>query len=476
MILLLLVVTSVVPLFILIYTAWLFHSRGWPVCAALLWLTVLHEAVLVVYPIFHSSFTDFELDSVVYAGPSDLLLVMAGEALFVSLFCITLLVGLRISATAQDVYHLPEFSTQLLYILVVSELVVSAYNFASPVPDYQIAMHHAEYSPTSIMEMLAAWIRGAVERPGIVASSVVVTGVSYSRTLRLAAVAALSLLVLSGLSEGVRGRSTWVVCMLLVMSVIRRSWKPAVVSACILAIVAPFSVFLAGPYRSILYQMHENTGRLEALDDLYQTAGGNDGESSDETVAHNLARRAQGPRNSVVLMRLHDSGSGGSYKPILSALYTPIPRILWPDKPPAGSTTNTNYGSAIFLVRRLGYNAPLYNMGPILASGHAYWEGGWFWLVGCAILTGGIWYNILSWCRRKFPDDLGTTLAITFCAALPIDGLYTMLNPLYAMIALFWTAILPVLLIRWAFLRMQNLRNAVYVVPASREVALKKQV
>ena len=472
MITLLLGVTSVVPLLVLGYTAWLFQSKGWRVGAALLWLTIFHEAVLVVFPIWHSMFTDFEFDSVVYAGPTDLLLVMAGEALFVSLFCFTLLLGLRSTATARNVYCGSRFSTLMLYVLVISELAIVVFNIVSPATDMQQSIHHADYAPSSISEMLVAWIRGVVERPGIVASSVVVTGPSYSRMLRLSAAAALLLLALTGLTEGVRGRSAWVMCLLLVMSLIRRSWKPVLASAIILAVVAPLSVFLSGPYRSVFFSLPENTSRVEALKNLVQIIDEKGFESGDESFVENLAHRAQGPRNSVVLMRLHDSGEGGSYKPILSAIYTPIPRILWPDKSPAGSTTNTNYGAAIFLVRRLGYGSPIQNMGPILASGHAYWEGGWFWLVGCAVLTGAVWYYILSYCRRKLPDDFGTTLAFTFCMALPIDGLFTMLNPMYAMISLAWSAIVPVLLMRWGLRRLLNLRAVSSAATVSRQVAL----
>ena len=458
---------TVVSLLVLVYTALQFQSKGWRVAAALLWMTVLHEAVLVVFPILHSVFTNFELDSVVSAGPTDLLLVMIGEALFVSLFCATLLFGLRSTAKVRSVYRISSLSKQMLYGLVISMLAIGIYGIASPVQDFQQTIHHADYAPTSIVGMLFQWMMGFVERPGIVAASVVVTGASYSRIFRLASGTALFLLAMGGVAEGIRGRAIWVVCMLLLMSLIRRSWKPAIVSTIILAIVVPLSVFLSGAYRSIMFSMNPGTTRVAAVIDLAQMADGEVVERDDQSFLDNLAHRAQGPRNSVVLMRLHDNGEGGSYKPLLSALYTPIPRILWPEKSPAGSTDSTNYGAAIFLVRRLGYGAPIYNMGPILASSHAYWEGGWFWLVGCAILSGAVWFYILAWCRRKLLDDFDTTLAITFLMALPIDGLFTMLSPLYAMIGLFWSAIFPVLLFRWALRRILNPRRRTSVATVS---------
>jgi hypothetical protein len=462
---------SLVPLLVLAYTALRLQSRGWRIASTLLWLTAFHEAVLVVFPIWYSVFTEFALDSAVNAGPADLLPVMAGEALFVSVFCLTVGFGLRGTAPARSVYRMPRLSTLMLYMLIASELVISSYSMLSLAADWQVTSHHADiYSPLSLLDMLMEWVRGAVQRPGIVASAVVVSGPRYSRAFRFAAAAALGLVALGGLAEGVRGRATWIVCILLAMSLIRRSWTPAITAACVLALVAPYSVFLAGPYRVIL--LGASRTRLEALTNLSEIVG-EGGTDGDESFVHNMARRAQGPRNSVVLTRLHDSGLGASYKPLLSALYTPIPRLLWPGKSPAGSTDGTNYGAAIFLVRRLGYGAPIFNMGPVLASSHAYWEGGWFWLVGCAVLTGAVWYYILWWCRRRLPDDFGTTLAITFSAALPIDGLFTMLSPLYALIALFWSAIVPVLLIRWALRRVmagKTEEKVAGVVPTFEEV------
>ncbi len=458
---------ALVPLLLLVYTALQFQFKGWRVAAALLWMTLAHEVVLVVFPIWHSVFTNFAIDSAVSAGPSQLLLVMVGEVLFVSLFCATLLFGLKCTATIKGVYRISPLSSRMLLGLSASILAIGLYVVASPVSDLEQTMHHADYAPTSILGMLVLWLRGFVERPGIVAASVVVTGPNYSRIARFAAGMALILLAVNGLSEGIRGRAIWVVCMLLLMSLIRRSWKPAIVSTVILAIVMPLSVFLSGAYRAIMFSMNSGTTRMEAMIDLAQMADGDVAQSDHQSFLDNLSQRAQGPRNSVVLMRMHDNGEGGSYKPLLSALYTPIPRIFWPEKSPAGSTDSTNYGAAIFLVRRVGYGAPIYNMGPILASSHAYWEGGWLWVIGCAVLTGAVWFYILAQCRLRLLDDFDTALAVTFLLALPIDGLLTMLTPLYAMIGLFWSAILPMMLIRWALDRTRNLGRKPQVVTCS---------
>ena len=444
-------VIALLSLLVLSVTAWQFQSKKWLVAASLLWLTAFYEAILVVFPVWYSAFTGFELDSAVNAGPTEMLLAMLGELLFVLLFCLTLrLAARRVKiAGAQDPGL--QQSKITLHVLVAAQLVLHVYLLITPSLGFTAMTHHGDvYTPSSILDMLMQWTRGAIQVPGIIAAAVVVTGSRYKRVPRMAAAVALALLALVGLSEGVRGRITWIVCVMLLMGIVRKSWKPAVAAAIVLAIVAPYSAFLGGQYRAILYSGTEEKTRLQELKRLWYSVSGQDPETGSEGgFLLNLAERAQGPRNCVVLMRLHDAGQGASYKPLLSALYTPIPRLFWPGKRPAGSTDDTNYGSAIFLVRRLGYGAPIYNMGSILASGHAYWEGGWIWLCGCAILTGLAWCCILSWCQRKLPNDLGTTLAITFCAALPIDGLFTMLNPLYALIAILWSAILPVLLMTW---------------------------
>jgi hypothetical protein len=105
----------------------------------------------------------------------------------------------------------------------------------------------------------------------------------------------------------------------------------------------------------------------------------------------------------------------------------------------------TNYGSAMFLVQR-GKGSPLDQMGPFLASAHAYWEGGWIWVILAGFFTGILWKIILSWCDAR-GGLVGVIVAVSFAASLLTNGIPTCLQPLYAFFPIFWSKVLPVLVL-----------------------------
>ena len=107
----------------------------------------------------------------------------------------------------------------------------------------------------------------------------------------------------------------------------------------------------------------------------------------------------------------------------------------------------------MYRVMSISYGSPYYAMGPFLVSAHAYWEGGWGWLVAAGLLTGLIWRLILNWCNSQ-SLAMGCLFALLFASAFVLDGVYTALAPLYAIIRCFWLSILPVLGLRFAIRRI----------------------
>jgi hypothetical protein len=72
------------------------------------------------------------------------------------------------------------------------------------------------------------------------------------------------------------------------------------------------------------------------------------------------------------------SGEGAGLRPLFGALVCPIPRACGGKNRLRAAVDATPYGAAIYVAERLSYGAPYYTMGLVLASAHAYWEGGWF--------------------------------------------------------------------------------------------------
>jgi hypothetical protein len=131
----------------------------------------------------------------------------------------------------------------------------------------------------------------------------------------------------------------------------------------------------------------------------------------------------------------------------------PIPGNVWPGKPIGGSVDNTNLGSAIYLVQRMKVGMGPQTMGPLLASAHAYWEGGWLWLMVAGYLTGLFWNLLLRW-REEDRSPVNTIVVFCFMVALPIDGLLSMLNPVYTFILIFWNAVVPLAILKFIFRRL----------------------
>jgi hypothetical protein len=218
-----------------------------------------------------------------------------------------------------------------------------------------------------------------------------------------------------------------------------------VVAAVLVIAIAPMFSWLHSTMRYVSFAAPLGTSRWQLIPAVI------DGIMHHDTVVNSAiggnfmeawAIRAEGPRNGTVLFRLHDQGDAASYKPILGALLLPIPRMFWPDKPAAGSTDSTNLGSAMYRVEQGKPNASFYDMGPVLASAHSYWEGGWMWLCGAALISGFMWETLLSWAERARQTSIDIVV-LAFSAALPIDGFFGGLNPVFAYVRVVWITLIP---------------------------------
>jgi hypothetical protein len=232
---------------------------------------------------------------------------------------------------------------------------------------------------------------------------------------------------------------------LLILGAIYNGRKKLIGISVVLALmmVPVFSVLGSADIRE---SSSSGASQVEVVKKLYELGKENvsDFGSLSDVFMYSFAWRAQGVRNSVTLYQDYEHGGGG-FNSYLSAIFVPVPRFLWPRKPMIGSQDHTEVGSAMYRVMDLAYGAPD-QMGPMLASAHAYWEGGVLWLVCAGLITGLMW-NLIFRVTVRLPLVMGTIFIFTFAAAQMVDGLLTMLIPLYTAINVCWLSILPVFLI-----------------------------
>ena len=420
----------------------------------------MYESVLVVFPIWYSVFTGFSLERemMLHVNPVDLLVVMIGEAIFVTLFAMGIQFDRKSMFWRRQVASVPSDRERLfLSFLVGAGLLIYLIEFTAPPTSFQLFKAYSEgryFSNTA--SMLFAWFRGFFQFACLVGSCLVLLKTNrekeYSMLLRLMAASTLVLVALIGFSVGLRGRILWVVSLLAIVGFVKGRKEPFYIAPVLVGVIIPFFVFLGGTARSIHFsQTYQWTSRLDLLNAIVREAGNYITErgpygSSNESFIEDFAHRAQAPRNSIVLYRLYRQGSSAGFRPLSAAMVTAVPRIIWPGKGVAGSVDSTTYGAAVYLVRRLGYGAPWYNMGPYLASAHAYWEGGWVWLVFAGFVTGLIWNLILRWCDQS-GKAISIVVALTLTGGVLANGLLTALQPLFDFVRLFWVTVLPTIIL-----------------------------
>jgi hypothetical protein len=461
---------------LLIYGVKVVVNRRDKLGALVLGLTLVHECVLVLSPVWYSVMTDFRLENQMLNNvtSSGLAITMLGETLYVALFLAGLLYGANgpsASRRVGDCRRTDPREVATLAVIVLLGLWISVDLLTRPVLTLTEVGGHAELrSYSTLHEMVEAWCIGSFYQPAIFAACLLLLVRRVRLPWRAAAVALLLSVVVYGLVTGLRGRITWVLFAGFALAALFGKRKALVVMAASFVALAPLLAPLGdGAYRFSLNASLSRLPQTQVVPILLDHLSSRASASSLLQSLDSLMDRAMGPRNSVTLFQLYDEGAGASYRPILSALVFPIPRSLWNGKPPAGSSDETPYGAAMYRVMTRGHGSPYYNMGPFLASAHAYWEGGWPWLVLAALASGLIWRIILRWCYAQ-SLAFGALIAMAFASSLLIDGFYTAFVPTYSLLRAFWQSCLPLVCLRWAVakaLHHPSLRSQLSLAQAS---------
>lgn len=452
-------VFSIIPLIILCGLLIWSRGRGNRLRTIILGATVIHETLLVIFPSIYSIFTDFELEGRMLAAvtPTDMLLVMIGESVFVLMFSFALTIGIpNFSLRGRGLKFIffgeitKRIERAILNFLIVAGIFIYA-------PKLFSAALNVE---NGLAEDIGWYLTGVFWYMPLVVCSFLITrrkefSTNFVRFF-LAIIPLISLVVI-GITSGVRGRIIWAISLLLVAGIFNRQKK--IIAICLTVAILFLPIFAVLGDRDTRGAMASSiTSRSEIYTLVYEAGIENISNSSEMMKAflESFSWRAQGVRNSAVLYKDFDHGGGG-FKTYLGAPFALIPRGVWPEKPMLGSLDHTEFESAMYKVMLMGHGEPG-TMGPLLASAHAYWEGGWIWLVVAGLITGIFWNAVFRYCR-KLPDIIAAVITLSFAAALINDGLLTMLTPLYAFIIRFWLSLLPLLCI-YIGMRLINLASA----------------
>lgn len=424
------------------------HSNK--VITAVLFATLIHELCLVTYPVLHSILKDFYFEKLmaISISTNDMIKVMLGESIYVLMFCLVLMFGLGMSKSwrknKNDVSSGSFIIPKTEYVLLGLLIIVGSFLFAMGLFLLGTRIEN------SVVAQFYDWATGAFfSITPIIASAILITKKQSFRKYPLLSMFALICLisvVIIGILMGLRGRIMWVASFIAIAGYLNSKRKYLFISVLLIVIILPLFSFLGGQYRGMAAESLMSGGRpldlikiiLEEIKDKSIVAEQN------MPFLDSFAQRAQGPRNSVVLYKLFEKGTGANPSVYLGSALFPVPRYFWPEKPIPGSLDDNPENSAIYKVVDIGYNLPY--MGSLLASAHAYWEGGWIAVILYGFLTGLLWFWIFVFCS-KLPEHLAWIIALSFLASLLIDGFLTALYPLYTYILIAWKYVIPTLVL-----------------------------
>jgi hypothetical protein len=325
-------------------------------------LTFIHETALIAFPGWYSCLTGFQLEAGIGVTPDQLLTVYGGEALFVTLFGLVLLLsGKRTRAVPHEASirrSLPELV--VLYGLVGGAAILYVGRLFSPVFTPQdVSQHYLVTVKTDIWDTAASWGITLVQWPGLVAAALLAADRSTPRLMRLLGVSVLAGELVFAMLHGFRGGVVWVVSLIAIGGLYENRKRLLVAAGVLTLFVVPLFPWLHSTMRYASLSAPVGTSRIDmipfligGITDPNVIAG-----DSELSFVDSWAIRAEGPRNSTALYALYDQGEAAAYRPILGALVLLVPRMWWAEKPVAGSTDTTNLGAAIYRVQQTKPNS-----------------------------------------------------------------------------------------------------------------------
>jgi len=414
-------------------------------------MTTLHYIVLVAFPALYSSWDGFYYERVLGSAPSDLAIVYRGDLVFLLLFTLGYFAyGRKTKVGRTHLNPLTPVNRRLCTVLVACGVIVFGRQLLNPTFSVLDTRNYADLIEyPDLTSRLFTYAFGFLMWPSLFAASIVfVLPRRRNFTWLLSAILLLEQAIYAFIN-GLRGGVVWVGCTLILSCCLLRTWRFLIACIFLGVAVAPLLDILHEEIRWNTMSNGIDSRNIDMLGGALSIVVNEIGKPADVDTPNFLATwcdRAQGPRNSVVLYKEFHSGRGAGMRPIVASLGVVVPRTVWPEKPVGGSVDNTNLGAAIYLVQREKGNMGPQDMGPLLASAHAYWEGGWPWLCIAGIITGFFWKALVSWGSAS--ASIGPPIAVLcLTASLPIDGFLTVLNPIYNYVLMLLKVVIPLLLL-----------------------------
>ena len=398
--------------------------------------TFFHELILTIFPSIYSVINNFELENSMYANVTDveILEVLLGELLFLSMFIFGyFLINKKYDYSINNKIEIISNSITVKIILVFGLIINISMVLKGGIENDSIIITHLTTVFWCIALIYSIYY--------FINNKLCFKNIFWN----MCSILIIFSWLFITFKYGARGRLITVASIFISLSLLFDKRKYIYVCVFLVLVVAPlFAAMGDGPRR---FEMIKNSSILDSIELLSDSFGTNNLIESDifDNALHAYTGRAQGVRNSAMLYRDHNKGGGFSI--YLGALTTFIPTYLLEQKPILGSDNADSSGYAMYRVISLGYNREG-EMGPFLTSAHAYWEGGWIWVIVVGFITGLFWRYVFIFSSR-FPVAIETAIIFSFSSSLLIDGLITMINPMYSIISMFMRSVAPLILIYW---------------------------
>ena len=203
----LLLFISLIPLAILGSLTKKAYDRGLRLRVSILAVTLIHELILVVFPVWYSVFTGYWLEYVemiIHPKPIDLFVIIIGEIIFIMLFSVGIQIGQQKAVRYNQAPVLSKDREQLfLFLMVGVGIPIYLSQFMGAPITFQDFITHGEIQHySSFSARLFAWFKGFFQVPSLMAASLILVDSKRKHPyMRLMALSVLALICLSSLSE-----------------------------------------------------------------------------------------------------------------------------------------------------------------------------------------------------------------------------------------------------------------------------------
>lgn len=457
----LIILASCCPILLLFSLVYFFYKKNRRLEFIIFLATLIHEALLITLPTILDVTDGYKYEKSLRFNvtPEELLKVIFTENIYVLAFCIPFVLF-----SQKKTFEKP--STDKLYNLFAAitslGIIVYAIQIVNRPTISDIIDSYSQSGLSGASNPLVAIFNIVFEYTAVLCAAILsVRGKDeiYPRLYQAIGIIMLMLALALAVVTGVRGRIVWVSEFVFLVAVYKRQFKPMLYIAVLALIFIPINNVLVTQIRPITEEIAKEGGITnEALINIGQTLiKGYSEKNTDKesgSFIKSIQERAQGPRNSIMLMREYDNGNSPGLNLYNGAIFYFIPRSVF-NRPVIGSFTSNYKDAAMFKVMDLNYPVTtILNMGPFLASAHAYWEGGYWGVIVIALCCATLWLLIFRFAYSK-PSLFGLLVCLLFACSLLIDGLISVFTPLYSIIALFWKNFLPLYIVYYCYMKIK---------------------